>query len=134
MGSHSSKRPDERADHAALGLTPFAEEDHVMTCDEGMLERRQDAVGVTEHARDDGLALRDPYEHVAADLLFNRTECHPEARSSPRVEGSDERAGEWPPASTARGAAADRVSWGPDICGIRRDYGDRLAARATPVQ
>ena len=49
----------ERADHAALGLTPLAEEDHVVAGDERVLERRQDAVVVAEDPLDDGPCLRD---------------------------------------------------------------------------
>jgi hypothetical protein len=33
--------------------------------------------------------------------------------------------------SAARDPAADLVSWGPDNSDIRRDYGEKLAARAT---
>ena len=79
------QKAHERADHAALCLPPFAEEDHVMTCDESMLEGRQDAVAVTEHVGNHGLSLRDPDEDVAADLLFDRYRVPP--RGAQLAEG-----------------------------------------------
>ena len=48
----------ERADHAGLGLTPLAQEDHVVAGQQGVLELREDRVLVAEDAVDQRLAGR----------------------------------------------------------------------------
>ncbi len=57
---------DEAADHAGLGLAPLAEEDHVVTREEGVLELGQDRVLVAEDAGEQRLAGPDPGDRVAA--------------------------------------------------------------------
>ena len=66
----------EAADHARLGLTPFAEEDHVVTGEQRVLELRHDGLLVTEHAREQRLPGRDALHGVETDLFFDGTR-HP---------------------------------------------------------
>src|SRR5207244_4901330 len=68
----------ERADHAGLGLTALAEEDHVVPGDEGVLELREDSVFVADHTVDERTTLADPGERVRTYLLFDGAR-HPAA-------------------------------------------------------
>ena len=66
------EQPGEAADDAGLGLAALAEEDHVVTGEEGVLQLGQDGVLVANEAGDDRLTGRDAPGRVAADLLFDR--------------------------------------------------------------
>ena len=63
----------ERADHAGLGLTALAEEDHVVTGEERVLELGQDGVLVPEDTVDERLAGGDPLDRaLGAELVLHR--------------------------------------------------------------
>ena len=62
----------ERADDARLGLAALAEEDHVVTGEQRVLELRHDGVLVAENAVEQGLTSGDAGDGVAPDLFFHR--------------------------------------------------------------
>ena len=62
----------ERADDACLGLAALAEEDHVVTGQQSVLQLRHDGVLVAEHTFEQRLTGGDPRDGVATDLLFHR--------------------------------------------------------------
>ncbi len=66
----------EAADHARLGLTAFAEEDHVVTGEQRILELRHHGLFVTEHAGEQRLSGRDALHRIETDLLLDGTR-HP---------------------------------------------------------
>jgi hypothetical protein len=63
---------DERAHDARLGLTPFAEEDDVVTGEQRVRELRNDGVVVTDHSGDERLALREHSHRVGTELFLDR--------------------------------------------------------------
>ncbi len=62
----------ERPDDAGLGLTSFAQEDHVVAGQKGVLELGQHRVVEAEYPLDERPALGDPGHGVAPDLLVHR--------------------------------------------------------------
>ena len=82
------EQPDERADHARLGLARARRGRSRRGGEQRVLELRQHGVLVPDHAVDDRLARRR-----CAGPTFSRTSCftgrevQPLARSSPRVPG-----------------------------------------------
>ncbi len=73
------EQPGERTDHAGLGLTTLAEEDHVVTGEQRVLELRHHGVLVARHPGEERLAGGDLLDRVLANLLLHGTR-HP-ARS-----------------------------------------------------
>ncbi len=61
----------ERADHARLRLAALAEEDHVVTGDERVLELREHGLLVADDAVDELLALGDARDRVGAHLFLH---------------------------------------------------------------
>ncbi len=62
----------ERADDASLGLAALAEEDHVVTGEQRVLELWHDGAVVAEHTAEQGVTSGDAGDGVAANLLFHR--------------------------------------------------------------
>ena len=63
---------DQRADHAGLRLAALAQEDHVVTGQEGVLQLGEHGVLVAEHLGEQLLTGPDPGRGVAADLGLHR--------------------------------------------------------------
>ncbi len=112
MGSHSSSRPDERADEPGLGLPALAEEDDVVARQQGVLELREDGLpqnprmpGNNEAPGGDGLLC------VAAHLFgASDTDSPPEAPpiGQGRVGSSGPGGGPCPPGARGRGGIEGR--------------------------
>ena len=63
---------DERADDAGLGLPPLAQQDHVVTGQQGVLQLREDRIVVAEEAAHDRLAGGHADHGVGPDLVLHR--------------------------------------------------------------
>ena len=79
------EQPDERANQAGLGLSPLAEEDHIVASQQSVLQRGDDGLLVAEHIREDGAPLSDGGHEVAAYLLLDGGRLP--ARRFERAEG-----------------------------------------------
>ena len=62
----------ERADHAGLGLPTLAQEDHVVTSENGILELRKNGVLVAQNAVEERFAGDDSHDGVLTKFFLDR--------------------------------------------------------------
>ncbi len=66
------EQSDHGPNHAGLGLTALAEEDHVVTGQDGVLELRENRVFVAKHAFKQRLTRGNAGDRIATDLFLDR--------------------------------------------------------------
>ena len=78
------EQPGERTDHARLGLTALAEEDHVVTRQQRVLELRHHRVFVAGYSFEERFAGRDLLDGVLAHLLLDGSRHPPRSSKLPQ--------------------------------------------------